>query len=103
MSENEAKHVQTTLSEEDYRRLREIADDRGITLGEASRTALKEWLNIQRGPNSADRAFTVLSELQAISTEDSARTDARTESDVVEEWRGLPEDVSLGNEPPNGE
>lgn len=45
-------------------------------------------------PDSDDRAFTVLKELDRESLPDSAATDARSEADPVEEWHGENESLT---------
>lgn len=88
MNSGETKHVQTELSDEEYRRFRQFANERGLTLKEAGREAVRVWIERQRRPDPADRAFTILDELPETMLPDSAETDARTADDLIEEWDG---------------
>lgn len=95
MSSNDTKHVQTELSEDEYERFREFAREQGLSLKEASQEALIEWIERQQRPDPSDPAFTVLDDLER----ESAKTDARSEDDLVEEWHGSDESFTLADEP----
>ncbi|WP_247730893.1 hypothetical protein [Halovivax limisalsi] len=95
-SSDDTKHVQTELDETEYDRFREFATENGLSLKEAGREALIEWIERQQRADPADRAFTVLDEL-ADAPAASAETDARDEDDLVEEWSG--EDFTLADDP----
>jgi hypothetical protein len=88
MSQDTSKHVQTELTAEEYEAFREFASERGLSLKEATRTALVEWVERQRKVDPTDPAFTVLDELDEGSLDQSAETDARAEEDFVDEWTG---------------
>ena len=80
------KHVQTELDEEAYERFCKFAEEHGLSLKEAGREALLEWIERQQRADPNDRAFTVLDGLDADSLPESADTDARSENDPVKEW-----------------
>jgi hypothetical protein len=101
MSQETSKHVQTELSEEEYEAFREFAQERGLSLKEAGRNALIEWVERQRRADPDDPAFTVLDELDDASLGTTAETDAREEDALVEEWTG--NDVSFGLADESGE
>jgi hypothetical protein len=96
MSKQDHKHVQTALEPDEYESLRQFADERGLTVKEATREALVEWVERQRRVDPNDPAFTVLDELEAPSTE---ATDARDEDDQVESWSGNQVDFDLADDP----
>ncbi|WP_157972459.1 hypothetical protein [Saliphagus sp. LR7] len=99
MSSNDTKHVQTELSEDEYKQFREFAKEHGLSLKEAGHEALIEWVNRQRKADPNDRAFTVLDELEADSLPPSAETDARNEDDLVDDWHGSDESFTLADDP----
>lgn len=99
MSRNDTKHVQTELSADEYERFREFAREHGLSLKEAGHEALIEWIERQQQPDPNDPAFTVLDELEADSLPESAETDVREEDDVVDEWHGSDESVTLADDP----
>lgn len=88
MSSDDAKHVQTELTHDEYRTFREVAMERGLTVKEAGREALVRWVEEQQSVDPHDPAFTVIDELVDDSLPSSAATDARTEDDLVTEWAG---------------
>jgi len=96
MSKNGTKHVQTALDPDEYESLREFADERGLTVKEATREALVEWVERQRRADPNDPAFTVLDELDAPATR---TTDAREVDDQVESWSGDEIDFELAEDP----
>lgn len=85
MSRRAPTHVQTELAPSEYEAFREFATERGLTVKEAVHEAVTDWIDRQRRADPADRAFTVLEELDV---ESSAETDARQEADLVTEWSG---------------
>lgn len=95
----DSKHVQTELSEEEYRQLREFARERGLSLKEATREALVDWVQRQQRADPTDPAFTVLDELEDESDGDAATTDARQADDLVTDWSGDDVDRSLATNP----
>lgn len=100
MSSDETKHVQTELNEDEYERFREFARERGLSVKEAGREALVEWVERQQQPDPHDRAFTVLDELDEESLPESASTNATQESDLVDEWDGSGVTFTLAVDPP---
>jgi len=99
MSENDTRHVQTELSEAEYDRFREFADEHGLSLKEAGHEAVVEWIERQQRPNPDDPAFTVLDELDERSGDGSA-TDVRDADDPPEEWHGDDASFTLAEDPP---
>ena len=99
MSSDDTTYVQTELDEDEYERIRTFAREHGLSLKEAGRKALVEWIERQQRPDPDDRAFTVLDDLEADSLSDAANTDARDESDLVEEWHGSAESFTLAEDP----
>lgn len=99
MSQEASKHVQTELSEDEYETFREFADEQGLSVKEAGRKALLDWVQRQRRPNPSDPAFTVLDELDDSSPE-ADETDAREEADLVDEWSGEDVSFTLADQPP---
>jgi hypothetical protein len=99
MSSNDTKHVQTELSGDEYERFRELAREQNLSLKEAGHEALIEWVDRQQRADPNDRAFTVLDELDADSLPETAETDARNEDDLVDEWHGSDESVTLADDP----
>lgn len=87
MSSDNTKHVQTALPEDEYERFREFAREHGLSIREAGREALVEWIERRGQADPHDRAFTVLDELDT-NLPASAESDARMETDLVEEWHG---------------
>lgn len=85
MASKETKHVQTELEDQDYDALRQLADERGLSLKQAVREALVDWIDRQQRADPTDPAFTVLEDLERDSLPASAETDARTESDIVDD------------------
>lgn len=101
MSSDDAKHVQTELSDEEYEQFRSFARERGLSLKEAGREAMVEWVERQHRADPDDPAFTVLDDLEADSSE-SDETDARTEDDLVDEWHGSDVAFTLAEDPSGG-
>lgn len=99
MSNNATKHVQTELRVDEYERFHEFARERGLSVKEAGREALLEWVERQRRPDPNDRAFTVLDELDDADRPPTAKTDARTEADLVDDWDGNDVGFTLAEDP----
>lgn len=97
---NADKHVQTVLSEDEYERFRRFAREDGLSLKEAGRAALLEWIERQHRPDPRDPAFTVLDDMEV--SDADATTDAREEGDLVEEWRGDDAAFELSDDPSPG-
>lgn len=94
------KHVQTVLSEDEYARFRKFAREQGLSLKEAGRAALLEWIERQHRPDPRDPAFTVLDDMEA--SDAASSTHAREESDLVDEWRGEDAAFALSDDPSPG-
>lgn len=99
MSSKDSKHVQTELSEAEYERFREFAREQGLSLKDASHEALIEWIERQQQADPNDPAFTVLDALADEAPPPTAATDARTEADLVEEWHGSDESITIADDP----
>lgn len=95
MSRDGAKHVQTALDSDEYESFRRLADEQGLSLKEAMREALAEWVERQRRVDPEDPAFTILEELEELS---GHSTDARHENDLVEAWDGETVDSDSGHD-----
>jgi hypothetical protein len=98
MSGGDTKHVQTELSEGEYERFREFANERGLSLKEAGHEAVLEWIERQQKPDPNDPAFAVLDERETPTIADSAATDVRTEADLVEKWPDSDESLTLADD-----
>lgn len=99
MSSDDTKHVQTELDADEYQRFRAFADEHGLSLKQAGREALIEWIDRRQQADPNDRAFTVLETLEDDSLLESAETDARTETDLIDEWDGSDESFTLADAP----
>ncbi len=99
MGSNGTKYVQTELSEDEYEQFREFAMEHELSLKEAGHEALIEWIERQQRLDPHDRAFTVLDDLEAETHPEAAETDAREETDLVEEWHGSDESFTLADDP----
>lgn len=99
MSNDDTRHVQTELDEEAYERFREFASEHGLSLKEAGHEALIEWIERQERPDPNDRAFTVLDDLETATLTEASKTDAREETDLVDEWHGSDEPFTLADDP----
>lgn len=99
MSESEKMQIRIDLTEDEYDVFREIATECGLAVEEAGHDALIEWAERQHHVNPTDRAFTVLDELDEVSLPSTAATDARKESDIVEEWDGSDGSFTLAENP----
>jgi hypothetical protein len=58
MARSDRKVVQTELSESEYRRLRQLADEEDISLKEALRRATDAYLEVKDRPDPEDPFFT---------------------------------------------
>lgn len=88
MRVNDTTYVQTELSEDEYERFCELADEQGLSLEKAGHEAILEWIKRQQQAGPNDSAFTVLDDLELSPSPESIATDARDEDDLVEEWHG---------------
>lgn len=96
MSSNDTKHVQTELDADEYEQFRAFAEEYGLTLKSAGREALVEWIDRQQQVDPNDQAFTVLEE-ELLS--ETAATDARTETDLIDERDGSEVSFTLADDP----
>ena len=99
MSSNDTKHVQTELDADEYERFQAFAEEHGLSLKEAGREALVEWIERRQQADPNDRAFTVLETLEEESLSETAATDARTETDLIDEWDGNEASFTLADAP----
>lgn len=99
MASNETKHVQTELDEDEYEAIRQLAEERDLSLKSAVHEALVDWIDRQQRADPNDRAFTVLDELEEEGLPDTAATDARNESDLVDDWHEDEQDLELADDP----
>jgi len=76
MSRTDAKVVQTELPESEYWRLRQLADEEGISLKEALRRATGAYLEAKDRPDPEDPFFTFHDRVDADAAADD-ETDAR--------------------------
>lgn len=89
-------HVQTEVSEDEYERLRQVAEQRGLSIREALREATELWLEEQEAVDTDDPLFTSVERLRNDSTQ-GTRTSLDEEDDLVEEWNGDADDVRLAD------
>lgn len=99
MDNDDTRHAQTELSEDEYERFRKFARERGLSLEKAGHEALLEWIERQQRTDPNDPAFTVLDELDDESLPDSAETDGRDEADLDEESHDSDEPFGLADDP----
>lgn len=76
MSRSDTKVVQTELPEPEYRRLRQFADEEGISLKEALRRATDAYLEAKDRPDPDDPFFT-FHERMDVDAAAGPETDAR--------------------------
>jgi len=103
MSDSDSRHVQTELAGDEYEAFRQYAQERGMTVKEAGREALVNWVERQQRVDPYDPAFTVLDELDEPSLPASATTDARREEDLVDDWSGNDVEFTLADDPSDRE
>lgn len=82
-------HIQTEVSDDEYERLRALAEERGLSIREALRQAAEMWIERQEAIDPEDAAFTTVESVRE-ETVNRTRpsTHAVTEDDLVEEWSG---------------
>lgn len=90
-------HVQTQVSDEDYERLRTLAEEQDLSIREALREATELWIETRDAVDPDDPLFTSVEALRDGSGTDRVATDASTADDLVEEWRGDAETYRLGD------
>ncbi len=89
-------HIQTEVPEDKYERLREVAEQRGLSIREALQEATALWLEEQDAVNADDPLFTSINELRR-SEGHGEQTNVMEENNLVEEWEGDAESVSLAD------
>jgi hypothetical protein len=99
MRRSENKHIRIELTEGEYNAFREIAAECDMIIEEAAHEALIEWIEHRNQRDLTDRAFTVLDELDTMALSSTAATDARKESDIVDEWSGKDVSFTLAEDP----
>ena len=95
--EQSMTHVQTEVSDEDYERLRTLAEEQDLSIREALREATELWIETRDAVDPDDPLFTSVEALRDDPGNDRASTDVRTAEDLVEEWRGDSETYRLGD------
>lgn len=87
-------HIQTKVPDDEYERLRQIAEKRNLSIREALREATTTWIEQQEQVDTDDVLF---SSVEAIREHSSTqhRSTLRDEDDLVEEWEGDATDVTL--------
>lgn len=85
---SESTHVQTELSDEEYRHFKSLAQERGLSLTAALREATAIWMEQQEQVDPDDPLFAILDQLDQEPVPETPRTNAATEDDLVEEWSG---------------
>jgi hypothetical protein len=89
-------HIQTEVPEDEYERLQEVAEQRDISIREALQEATELWLEEQDAIDSDDPLFTSVDEVRQ--REDySAQTNVMEADDLVEEWEGDAESISVAD------
>ncbi|WP_254522803.1 hypothetical protein [Natrinema caseinilyticum] len=90
-------HVQTELSEEEYRHFKSLAQEKGLSLTAALREATEVWMEKQKQVDPDDPLFEILEELDREPEPDTPYTNAATEDDLVEEWSGNTVDIQFSD------
>jgi hypothetical protein len=81
-------HVQTEVSEEEYERLRTLAEERGLSIRDALREATELWIEKRDAVDPDDPLFDSVEAVREASDRDRESTVLTTEGDLVEEWTG---------------
>lgn len=89
-------HIQTEVPDEEYERLRQVAEQRGLSIREALREATELWLETQEAIDPDDPLFTAVDRLRE-EAEPESETTLSAADDLVEEWAGDPDDVELAD------
>ncbi|MFB6084929.1 MAG: hypothetical protein ABEJ94_11870 [Halorientalis sp.] len=87
-------HIQTEVPDEEYERLREVAEQQGLSIREALREATDLWLQVQETVDTDDPLFTSVEEVRT-AAQSTPGTNVLEEDDLVEEWSGETADVEL--------
>lgn len=82
-------HIQTEVPEDEYERLRTLAEERDLSIREALRRATELWIERQEAVDPEDSVFTSVEAVrERASHRTGTATTATTEDDLVEEWTG---------------
>ncbi|APW98892.1 hypothetical protein CHINAEXTREME_14405 [Halobiforma lacisalsi AJ5] len=87
-------HIQTEVPDDEYERLRQIAEQRDLSIREALREATATWIEQQEQVDTTDDLFRSVDNLRERSS-DHNRTTLRDEDDLVEAWKSDTENVTL--------
>jgi len=87
-------HIQTEVSDDEYKRLRQIAEQRDLSIREALREATETWIEQQEQVDTTDELFRSVDTLRERSV-GQQQTTLRNEDDLVESWEGDTEHVKL--------
>jgi len=90
-------HVQTEVSDENYERLRTLAEEQDLSIREALKEATELWIETRDAVDPDDPLFTSVKALRDNPESDRTSTNAATEGDLVEEWCGDAESYRLGD------
>lgn len=85
---SESTHVQTELSNEEYRHFKSFAEERYISLTAALREAAEVWMEQQQRVEPDDPLFDILDQLDGEPLPNTPRTNAATEDDMIDDWSG---------------
>ena len=85
---SESTHVQTELSDEEYRHFKSLAQERGLSLTAALREATAIWMEQQEQVDPDDPLFAILDQLEQEPVPETPQTNATTEDDLIDEWSG---------------
>ncbi|WP_302081579.1 hypothetical protein [Salinibaculum rarum] len=88
--------IQTDIPEEDYERLQEIVEQRGLSIQQAIQEAMKVWLREQAIVTPDDALFTSVKDCRDGNRRDE-QTNVLEADDIVEDWEGDPKTVSLAD------
>lgn len=89
-------HVQTEVPEDEYERLRTVAEERGLSIREALREAAALWLREQDAVDPADPLFSSVDSVRE-GASGRHRSNASAEDDLVDEWQGDAEEYRLAD------
>lgn len=87
-------HIQTEVSDDEYERLRQIAEQRDLSIREALREATATWIEQQEEVDTTDPLFSSVDSLRERSS-GQHQTTLRNEDDLVEEWESDAESATL--------
>lgn len=92
------KHIQTEVPDDQYERLRTLAEERDLSIREALRQATELWIERQEAIDPDDPAFTSVESVREGSGHRTrTSTNVLAEDDLVEEWTGDAGSYRLAN------